>query len=342
MNLSTTYLGLNLAHPIVPSASPLSSTFDGVRELEDAGASAIVLPSLFEEQLEGEMHLTDHYMNRGMGSEAETLSYFPELDSYSTSPGAYLNLIRQAKESVAVPIIGSLNCVATGSWIDFAKSIEEAGADALELNIYFMATGSYMDSVTVEEEYVDIVRAIKKEISIPLSVKLGPYFSAFAHMARRFYTVGANGLVLFNRFYQPDFDIEKLEVLPNLELSTANELRLPLRWVSILNERVPMDYAITSGIHSYEDVIKGILAGAKVTMLASELLANGVGRIGEIRQGLEIWLDEYEYGSVEEIRGLLSQSKVNNPEAFERANYMKVMQSRQADDTKMGNTKMKV
>jgi len=316
MNLSTTYLGLNLAHPIVPSASPLSSTFDGVRELEDAGASAIVLPSLFEEQLEGEMHLTDHYMNRGMGSEAETLSYFPELDSYSTSPGAYLNLIRQAKESVAVPIIGSL--------------------------IYFMATGSYMDSVTVEEEYVDIVRAIKKEISIPLSVKLGPYFSAFAHMARRFYTVGANGLVLFNRFYQPDFDIEKLEVLPNLELSTANELRLPLRWVSILNERVPMDYAITSGIHSYEDVIKGILAGAKVTMLASELLANGVGRIGEIRQGLEIWLDEYEYGSVEEIRGLLSQSKVNNPEAFERANYMKVMQSRQADDTKMGNTKMKV
>lgn len=335
MNLSTTYLGLDLAHPIVPSASPLSSTLDGVRQLEDAGASAIVLPSLFEEQLEGELHLTDHYVNRGANSQAETLSYFPDLDTYSTGPGAYLNLIRQAKESIAVPIIGSLNCVAEGSWIEFAKSIEEAGADALELNIYFLATGSYMDSVTIEEQYVDIVRSIKEEISIPLSVKLGPYFSAFAHIARRFHSAGASGLVLFNRFYQPDFDIEKMEVLPNLAYSTPNELRLPLRWVSILHKRVPLDYAITSGVHSYTDVIKGILAGANVTMLASELLANGVNRIGEIRRDLDIWLDEHEYGSLEEISGMLSQSKVSNPEAFERANYMKVMQSWHANDAEV-------
>lgn len=335
MNLSTTYLGLDLNHPIVPSASPLSSTLDGIKQLEDAGASAIVLPSLFEEQLEGDMHLTDNYMNHGKGNEAEILNYFPDLDTYHTSPGSYLNLIRQAKESVVVPIIGSLNCVAPGSWVQFAKSIEEAGADALELNIYFLATGSYMDSVTIEEQYVDVVRAVKKEVSIPLSVKLGPYFSAFAHMSRQFYSAGANGLVLFNRFYQPDFDIEKLEVLPNLELSTPNELRLPLRWVALLYERVPMDYAITSGIHTPEDVLKGILAGANVTMLASELLANGVGRIGEIRQGVGEWLDEHEYGSLGEIRGLLSQSKAISPEAFERANYMKVMQSWQADGSEV-------
>ncbi|CAN5814845.1 dihydroorotate dehydrogenase-like protein [soil metagenome] len=331
MDLSTTYLGLKLKHPVVPSASPLSQNLDGIRRLEDAGASAIVMYSLFEEQIEGESHLLDHYLNYGADSFAEALDYFPEMDHYNVGPNAYLKQIENAKAAVDIPIIGSLNGVSTGGWIEYARHIQAAGADALELNIYYIPTDPRMTGSEVEEMYLDVIRAVKQTISIPVAVKLGPQFSAFANMAMRMTQVGADGLVLFNRFYQPDLDLEQLRVTPNLVLSSAHELRLPLRWVAILAGRVPVDFAITSGVHTYEDVLKGLMAGAKVTMMASELLRNGVGRIGEITASLTQWMEEHEYSSVAQLQGSMSQQHVAEPDAFERANYMKVLQSWQFD-----------
>lgn len=327
MDLSTTYLGLKLKHPVVPSASPLSHSLDSIRRLEDAGAAAVVMYSLFEEQIEGESHLLDHYLNYGTDSYAEALDYFPEMDNYNVGPGAYLKLIQKAKAAVDIPIIGSLNGVSTGGWIEYARHIEEAGADALELNIYYIPTDPLMSGSEVEQLYLDVVQAVKQSVSIPVAVKLGPYFSAFANMALRLAQVGADGLVVFNRFYQPDIDLEQLQVTPNLVLSSAHELRLPLRWVAILAGRVPVDFAITSGVHTYEDVLKGLMAGAKVTMMASELLRNGVGRIGEITEAMTHWLEEREYTSVTQLQGSMSQQHVAEPSAFERANYMKVLQS---------------
>lgn len=333
MNLNTTYLGLDLAHPVVPSASPLSQTLAGIQQMEDAGAPAVVMYSLFEEQIEGESHVLDHYLSYGTESFPEALTYFPELDDYNVGPDEYLNLIRAAKEATDIPIIGSLNGASTGGWTDYASLIEQAGADALELNIYHIPTSPYVTSAEVEEMYLRIVRQVKQAISIPLAVKLGPYFSAFANMADNLQGEGADALVVFNRFYQPDFDLEQLEVAPNLVLSRANELRLPLRWVAILYGQVDIDFAITSGVHSYEDVIKGLMAGANVMMTTSALLVNGVDHIGAMVDGLRGWMEENEYESVEQMRGSMSQMHVAEPSAFERANYMKVLQSWQQDPT---------
>ena len=333
VDLSTTYLGLKLKHPVVPSASPLSDGMDRIRRLEDAGASAIILYSLFEEQIVGESHLLDHYLSYGAESFAEALDYFPEMDSYNVGPGGYLDLIRRAKEATDIPIIASLNGVSTGGWVEYARMMEEAGADALELNIYYVATDPAMSGADVEQMYLDVVHDVRSNLRIPLAVKVGPHFSSFANMAMKFAKVGASGLVVFNRFYQPDFDLEQLEVAPNLALSSAWEMRLPLRWVSILYGRVPVDFAITSGVHTYEDVLKGVMAGASVTMMASELLRNGVQRINLVVHEVERWLEEHEYVSISQAQGSMSQRNVAEPAAFERANYMKVLKSWKYDPT---------
>ena len=333
VDLSTTYLGLKLKHPVVPSASPLSDGMDRIRRLEDAGASAIILYSLFEEQIVGESHLLDHYLSYGAESFAEALDYFPEMDSYNVGPGGYLDLIRRAKEATDIPIIASLNGVSTGGWVEYARMMEEAGADALELNIYYVATDPAMSGADVEQMYLDVVHDVRSNLRIPLAVKVGPHFSSFANMAMKFAKVGASGLVVFNRFYQPDFDLEQLEVAPNLALSSAWELRLPLRWVSILYGRVPVDFAITSGVHTYEDVLKGVMAGASATMMASELLRNGVQRINLVVHEVERWLEEHEYVSISQAQGSMSQRNVAEPAAFERANYMKVLKSWKYDPT---------
>jgi dihydroorotate dehydrogenase (fumarate) len=331
MDLSTTYLGLQLKHPVVPSASPLSLTLDRIRRLEDAGAAAVVMYSLFEEQIEGESHLLDHYLSLGADSSAEALSYFPTMSRYNVGPDDYLEQIQNAKASVDIPIIGSLNGVSTGGWVEYARYIQEAGADAIELNIYYISTDVHASATSTEERYLDVVRAVKSQVTIPVAVKVGPYFSSFANMAMRFATAGADGLVLFNRFYQPDLDLEQLCVTPNLVLSNQHELRLPLRWLAILHGRVPIDFAITSGVHTHEDVLKGLMAGAKVTMMASELLQNGVHRIGDVVRDLERWMEEHEYESVTQMQGSMSQLNVAEPTAFERANYMKMLQSWRPD-----------
>ena len=333
IDMSTQYLGLKLRHPVVPSASPLSDSLDKIKRLEDAGAAAVVMYSLFEEQIVGESHLLDHYLSYGAESFAEALDYFPEMDDYNVGPYAYLDLIRRAKEQVAIPVIGSLNGVSTGGWVEYARMIEEAGADGLELNIYSIPTDPALTGAEVEEMYLEVVRDVKASIAIPLAVKVGPFFSSFANMAMRLAQAGADGLVVFNRFYQPDFDLERLEVVPNLTLSSAWELRLPLRWVSILHGRVPVDFAVTSGVHTYEDVLKAVMAGAGATMMASELLRNGVQRIGQIVQEIERWLEVHEYESLGQARGSMSQQNVAEPAAFERANYMKVLHSWKYDPT---------
>ena len=294
MDLTTTYMGLTLKHPLVPSASPLGDRVDSIRALEDAGAAAVVLPSLFEEQLEGESHILNHYLSLNANAFAEALNYYPEMDSYGIGPAEYLNLIRQAKEAVDMPIIASLNGASPGGWINFARRIEEAGADALELNIYYVVADPGIDGAEVEQIYLEIVKQVNRQISIPVAVKLGPYFSAMANMAQRMTMAGADALVLFNRFYQPDFDLDRQEVNPHLLLSTSDELLLPLRWVAILYGRIPADFAITSGVHTHEDVLKGLMAGAKVTMMASELLHNGIQRIADIHRELILWMEEHE------------------------------------------------
>ena len=335
MDLSTTYMGLKLAHPLVPSASPLSYTLDGIRRLEDAGAAAVVVHSLFEEQIEGESHILDHYMSYGTDSFAEALDYFPQMQRYNVGPASYLNLISDAKAATQIPIIASLNGVSPGGWIEYAQLIEQAGADGLELNIYYIPVDPALNSATVEQTYLEIVRSVKATVSIPVAVKVGPYFSAFANMAARFAEAGADALVLFNRFYQPDLDLERLEVVPNLVLRSATEMRLPLRWVAILYGEVAVDLAITSGVHSHIDALKGLMAGANVTMLASELLRNGVNRLGDIRSDLVSWMEDHEYESVEQLRGSMSQRNVANADAYVRANYIKMLQSWRADPVSM-------
>lgn len=332
MDLTTTYLGLTLDHPIVPSASPLSEDLDSIRRLEDAGAAAVVLFSLFEEQLEGESHMLDRYLSYGSDSFFETLNYFPEMDTYGLGSTDYLDLIRQAKEAVDIPIIGSLNGSSPGGWTTYAKRIEEAGADALELNIYYVPTNPLVKSAAVEQMYLDIVKSVKQSISIPIAVKVGPFFSAFANMAQRLDLQGADALVLFNRFYQPELDLTTMEVSPNLVLSTSDDLRLPLRWIALLYGQVSADLAITSGVHTYEDVAKGVLAGANVTMMTSELLQNGPGRMLEICSRLAEWMEAHEFESIKQMRGAMSQRKVAVPDAFERANYMKILKSWQSDE----------
>lgn len=327
MDLSTQYMGMTLKNPIVPSSSPLSHSVDSIRRLEDAGAAAVVMYSLFEEQISLESYYVDYFLNHGTDSYSEAQSYFPEMQHYNVGPEEYLNLIRRAKEAVDIPIIGSLNGISSGGWINYASLIEEAGADALELNVYFLPTSVEASGAEVESNYAEILCEVKNAISIPVAMKLSPYFSSTPNVARRLSEWGADALVLFNRFYQPDFDLETLQVVPRLVLSNSDELRLPLTWVAILYGRIPLDFAITSGVHTSQDVLKALMAGARVAMMASELLQNGMGRISQILGEMRRWMEEREYSSVTQMIGSLSQKHVAEPTAFERANYMKMLDS---------------
>jgi dihydroorotate dehydrogenase (fumarate) len=326
-DLTTTYLGLQLKNPLVASASPFAKRLHMVRRLEDAGAAAIVMYSLFEEQINQESYELDHYLRRGTDTYAESLSYFPELEYYNLGPEPYLEHLQRVKQAVGIPVIGSLNGISSGGWIDYAKRIEDAGADALELNIYYLPTDPDLTSAELEDEYVKLVKDVRATIKIPIALKLSPYFTAFPNFARRIVEAGANGLVLFNRFYQPDFDLDTLEVVPNLQLSTSYEMRLPLRWIAILYGRIETDFALTSGIHTAQDVIKAMMAGANVAMTTSALLENGVERMTQILQNMQLWMEEREYASITQMRGSMSQRAVAQPAAFERANYMKALNS---------------
>lgn len=328
VDMSTTYLGLELAHPIVPSASPLTGDIDRILALTEAGAPAVVLPSIFEEQIEHDLAAISGGAEIGAGAFAEAASgYLPVLDSYNTGTDAYIDLIRRAKQEAGIPVIASLNGVTLGGWTHYARDLAEAGVDALELNIYRVAAGGDQSSEDVESDYLRLVEEVRNSIDIPLAVKVGPYFTAMASMARRFADAGADGLVLFNRFYQPDIDLDSLSVVPNLVLSTSDELRLVLRWTAIIHGRVDIDLAATTGIHQPEDAVKALLAGATVTMMASALLRHGPGRLTAVRDGLAEWLTTNEYSSVSQARGSLSQQSVEDSSAFERANYMKSLAS---------------
>jgi dihydroorotate dehydrogenase (fumarate) len=327
MTLTTSYLGMTLKNPIVVSSSPLSHNVDSIRRLEDAGAAAVVMYSLFEEQITFDSFYVDYYLTRGTNSYPESLSYFPEMESYNVWPDEYMNLIRRAKEAVDIPIVGSLNGVSAGGWTDYAALMEEAGADAIELNVYYIPTNEDLQGTEVENIYLEILREVKRSVSLPVAIKLSPYFSSIANMAKCLVEEGANGLVLFNRFYQPDLDLETLEVVPRLVLSNSSELRLPLRWVAILYGRLLTDLAITTGVHTSQDALKALMAGAKVTMMASELLQNGVRRINLILDEMRTWMDEHEYESVAQMIGSMSQQHCAEPAAFERANYMKILAS---------------
>ena len=326
-DLSTRYLGLRLRTPLVASSSPLTGDLGGLRRLEDAGASAVVLPSLFEEQLTGEALEIDRLLETGAESFGEALGYFPSLDDYNTGPDHYLELVQKAKEVLDVPVIASLNGTTPGGWLDHARWLEEAGADALELNLYAVAADPDENAWTLETRLREVVVAVRRAIAIPLAVKLSPFFTALAHTARELVAAGADGLVLFNRFYQPDLDLETLEVAPRLALSSSDELRLPLRWIAILRGRVQASLAATSGVHTRDDVVKALLAGADVTMLASALLRHGPEHLRTLESDLGAWLATREYDSVEQLQGSLSQGAVPDPEAFERANYARTLKA---------------
>lgn len=325
MDLSTSYLGLHLKNPLVPSASPLTRTVDSMKRLEDAGAAAVVMHSVFEEQITHEAAELDHYLTSGTESFAEALSYLPEASEYFLGPEEYVSQLAKAKTSLSIPVIASLNGVSTGGWIKYAKKFEEAGADAIELNVYYIAADSRMSGADVEQRYIDVLKAVKSTVKIPVAIKLSPFFSSMSNMATRLDQAGADGLVLFNRFYQPDVDIEALEVVPNVQLSSSRSIRLPLRWIGILFGRVKASLAATSGVHTAQDAIKLIMAGADVTMLCSSLLHNGTQHLTEVLTGLDRWMQEHEYVSVQQMRGSMSQKSVADPTAFERANYMKAL-----------------
>ena len=326
-DLTTTYLGLRLKNPLVASASPLSKKVELVRRLEEAGAAAVVLYSLFEEQITHESRALDHSLTRGTESYAEALSYFPDLDHYNREPDTYLEHVQRVKRAVDIPVIGSLNGISPGGWVEYARKIEQAGADALELNIYYLPADVSVSSAELEEIYITLLHNIRLQVRIPIAVKLSPFFTALPYMARRFVQAGADGLVLFNRFRQPDFDLETLEVVPNLTLSSSHDLRLPLRWIAMLYGRIEADFALTSGVHSAEDVLKAMMAGANVAMLTSELLAHGIWRLQDILDDLRIWMDAHEHESIAQMRGSMSQRAVAEPAAFERANYMIALNS---------------
>jgi dihydroorotate dehydrogenase (fumarate) len=327
IDLSTEYLGLKLQNPLVASSSPLTKDLANLKRLEDAGAAAVVLPSLFEEQIAGEAEALDQVLRQGSEISAEAQSYFPDFQSYGIGPKAYLESIQRAKKALGIPVIGSLNGVSPGVWIHYAREMEQAGADALELNVYFLATRLDVDSQEIEQRYCDLVQDLKAQVRIPVAVKLGPYFTSMANMAHRLDRAGADALVLFNRFYQPDFDLEALEVTPNLKLSTSDELRLRLHWVALLSARIRPDLAITGGVHTAEDVVKGIMAGAKAVMLTSALLRHGISYLSELEGRLVEWMGEHEYESIRQMRGALNASAAAQPEVFARANYLKVLGS---------------
>ncbi|HSJ52261.1 MAG TPA: dihydroorotate dehydrogenase-like protein [Anaerolineae bacterium] len=325
VDLTTTYMGMRLKNPIVPSASPLSADLTKIKQMEDAGAAAVVLHSLFEEQIETEAEALAYYLERGTEMFYEALTYFPPLEDYRREPEEYLDHIRQAKKAVDIPIIASLNGITPGGWVSYAHHFQEAGADAVELNVYWIPTDFHLMSYDVEDLYVKILRRVKEQVSIPVAMKLSPYFSALPHVASMLDAEGADGLVLFNRFYQPDLDIEALEVRPNLVLSRSPEMRLPLRWIAILHGHVDASLALTTGVHTHEDALKAIMAGADVAHVCSLLLREGIGKISDLLNSMTLWMEEHEYESVAQMKGSLSQRAVAEPMAFERANYMKTL-----------------
>jgi dihydroorotate dehydrogenase (fumarate) len=327
VDLTTTYLGLKLKNPLVASPSPLSEKVENVVRMEQAGIAAVVIYSLFEEQIIHESLELDYFLTRGTESFAEALTYFPNMGKYSLAPDKYIETLEKTKLAVNIPVLGSLNGVSTGGWIEYAQKIQDAGADGLELNLYYLPTDINLTSTQLEDNYLKLVSDIRGKVKIPLAVKLAPFFTALPHFANRLVQAGADGLVLFNRFYQPDLDLENLEVVPNLVLSNSDDLRLPLRWIAILYGKVKADLALTSGVHTSEDAIKAIMAGANVAMTTSALLKRGTNAIQQILTGLEAWMTEREYESVQQMRGSMSQGAVAEPAAFERANYMKVLNS---------------
>ncbi len=318
-------MGLNLKNPLVVSPSPLCKNIDNIKKMEDAGASAIVLHSLFEEQIILENQEIDRYLTQGTDTYAESLTYFPNIGDFWAGPDEYLDHIRKAKEAVKIPIIASLNGVSSGGWISYAKEFENAGADAIELNIYYIPTDPNMVSQQVEYMYIEVAKNVKNSVKIPVAIKISPFFSSMAYMAKQFDELGIDALVMFNRFYQPDIDLKTMKVVPNLVLSTSDELRLRLRWVAILYGRIKANMAVTGGVHTANDTIKSILAGASVVMMTSALMRNGIDHITKIKNELSEWLDKHDYKSVLDIQGKMSQQSVKEPSAFERANYMKVV-----------------
>ncbi|MGE5235952.1 MAG: dihydroorotate dehydrogenase-like protein [Acidobacteriota bacterium] len=327
MDLSTTYLGLKLAHPVMPGASPLVDDLDTVKQLEDAGASAIVMHSLFEEQITNEQLGQLYNVEMHEDSFAEALSYFPRPEEYALRPDRYLEQIRKIKQTVGVPVIGSLNGTTVSGWLDHARHIEQAGADALELNVYYLATNTWETSDQVEHRTLDIVRVVKEAVRIPVAVKLSPYFSSMAHFAKQLSEAGADGLVMFNRFYQPDIDIEALEVVPRLQLSHSPTLLLRLRWLAIVYGHVKSSLAVSGGVHTHLDAIKAVMAGAGAVQMVSALLDNGPAQLTTVVDGMARWLEEHEYESLTQALGSMSHQSCPNPQALERANYMKILQS---------------
>jgi dihydroorotate dehydrogenase (fumarate) len=325
MNLSTTYLGFKLRTPLVPSASPLSEHPDNIRRMEDAGASAVVFHSLFEEQLRRDRHELNYYLEQGTESYAESLSFFPQREEFKVGPEAYLDHIARAKAAVHIPIIGSLNGSTFGGWMKYARQIEEAGADALELNIYNVPSDPDRSAADIENEYLTILSSIKAQVKIPIAVKLSPFFTNFAQFARRLDRQGANALVLFNRFYQPDIELETLEISPNILLSTPMAMRLPMRWIAMLYGRIAANLAATSGIHRASDALKMLMAGADVTMMCSILLRRGIDFIKVVEREMRDWMEEHEYESIEQLKGSMSQKNCPDPSAFERAQYMRAL-----------------
>ena len=327
MDLSTTYMGLKLKNPLVPSAGPLTADADSIARLGEQGAAAIVLHSVFEEQIRHDEAELDHFTTQGTESFAESLTYFPQAQEYRHGPDEYLELIRKAKQAVDVPVIASLNGVTAGGWTDYAKKMEQAGADGIELNVYYVATDPKQTGVQVETLYVDILKAVKSAVKVPVALKLGPFFSSLAATAKRLDEAGADALVLFNRFYQPDINLDSLEVVPDLVLSTPFEMRLPLRWIAILHGHVQASLAATTGVATGRDVVKLLMAGADVTQMCSVLLRKGARELATILHDLETWMEENEYTSVEQMKGSMSQRTCPDPAAFERANYMKTLNS---------------
>jgi dihydroorotate dehydrogenase (fumarate) len=325
MDLKTKYLGMTLRSPIVVSASPLTEYIQNIKMMEDAGAGAVVLHSLFEEQIRLEQQELHYHTTHGTESFAESLSYFPEPEEYKLGPEEYLEQIRKAKEAVNIPIIASLNGSTIGGWTEYAKEMEKAGADAIELNVYYIPTDMTLSGANVEQTYIDILRSVKSAIDVPVAIKLSPFFSNMANMAQRLDDAGANALVLFNRFYQPDIDLEEFEVKPNVILSTSHAMRLPMRWIAILKDKIAADLAATSGIHTGIDIVKMLLVGSNVTMVCSALLKHGIFHIRNMENHLVEWMEQNEYESVEEMIGAMSQQKTMDPSAFERAQYMKAL-----------------
>jgi dihydroorotate dehydrogenase (fumarate) len=326
-DLRSDYLGLELHSPLVASSSPLTGALDGLRALEDAGAAAVVLPSLFEEQIEHEARELDRVLETGAEAFGEALSYFPELEDTGGGPERYLELVAAARSALSIPVIASLNGATPGGWVEYAKLIEEAGASALELNLYLIAADPEREPAQIEASYRELVRAVAGSLRIPLAVKVGPYFTAFAHTARELVAAGAQGLVLFNRFYQPDLDLDTLDVAPRLALSRSEDLRLPLRWIALLHGQLRASLAATTGVHTAEDALKVVLAGADVAMMASLLLERGPRELARVERGFLEWMEEHEYASVRQLRGSVSRQAAADPAAYERANYVRTLRS---------------